>query len=90
MHDEATLLALADRMLWTTALVAGPILIAALVVGLVVGIIQAATSVNERTLTFVPKLAVMAVVLVIFGGSMMAIISDFLREVMAQIAGIAR
>ncbi|MEZ5748349.1 MAG: flagellar biosynthetic protein FliQ [Caenibius sp.] len=90
MPDEAALLALADRMLWITALVAAPILIASLVVGLVVGIIQAATSVNEQTLTFVPKLAVIAVVLVIFGASMMALVSDFLREVMAQIAGIGR
>ena len=86
MPDEAALLALADRMLWITALVAAPILIASLVVG----IIQAATSVNEQTLTFVPKLAVIAVVLVIFGASMMALVSDFLREVMAQIAGIGR
>ena len=54
MPDEAALMALADRMLWITALVAAPILIASLVVGLVVGIIQAATSVNEQTLTFVP------------------------------------
>ncbi|MCP5379219.1 MAG: flagellar biosynthetic protein FliQ [Novosphingobium sp.] len=90
MPDEAALLALADRMLWITALVAAPILIASLVVGLVVGIIQAATSVNEQTLTFVPKLAVIAVVLVIFGASMMALVSDFLREVMAQIAGIGQ
>ncbi|MGD9472100.1 MAG: flagellar biosynthetic protein FliQ [Novosphingobium sp.] len=90
MPDEAALLALADRMLWITALVAAPILIASLVVGLVVGIIQAATSVNEQTLTFVPKLAVIAVVLVIFGASMMALVSDFLREVMAQIAGVGR
>ena len=58
MDDTATLLALADRMLWTAALAAVPVLAANLAVGLVVGIIQAATSVNEQTLTFVPKLAV--------------------------------
>ena len=90
MDDTASLLALADRMLWVTALVAAPVLLASLAVGLVVGVIQAATSVNEQTLTFVPKLAVIAVVLVIFGASMMALVSDFLREVMAQIAGIGR
>ena len=44
MDELPTLLSLADRMLWTTALVAAPILIASLAVGLVVGLIQAATS----------------------------------------------
>ena len=51
------------------ALVAAPVLLASLAVGLVVGIIQAATSVNEQTLTFVPKLGVIALVLVVLGGS---------------------
>ena len=67
MEQSQHLLALADRMLWVTALVAAPVLLATLAIGLVVGIIQAATSVNEQTLTFVPKLAVTALVLVLFG-----------------------
>ncbi|MEO0464042.1 MAG: flagellar biosynthesis protein FliQ [Pseudomonadota bacterium] len=86
MSEESQLLALADQTLWVTALIVGPVLIAALVVGLVVGIIQAATSVNEQTLTFVPKLAIVAVVFVVLGGTMMALLSDFLREIMAQVA----
>jgi flagellar biosynthetic protein FliQ len=90
MDDTASLLALADRMLWVTALVAAPVLLASLAVGLVVGIIQAATSVNEQTLTFVPKLMVIALVLVLFGASMMALVSDFTNEIFAQIAGMAR
>ena len=87
---DAELLALADRMLWTTALLTAPILVASLVVGLVVGVIQAATSVNEQTLTFVPKLAITAVVLVVLGGSMMTLLLDFAREIFAQIAAISR
>ena len=90
MPDEAALLALADRMLWITALVAAPILIASLVVGLVVGIIQAATSVNEQTLTFVPKLAVIALVLVVFGASMLALVGDFTQQIFEQIAQVSR
>ncbi len=86
MDDTASLLALADRMLWVTALVAAPVLIASLVIGLVVGVIQAATSVNEQTLTFVPKLAVIALVLVLFGASMMTLVSDFMADIFAQIA----
>ena len=86
MEDITALLSLADKMLWVTALVAAPVLIAALVVGLAVGVIQAATSVNEQTLTFVPKLAVVALVLVLMGSSMMTLIGDFAQEIFAQIA----
>lgn len=88
MNDEASLLSLADQTIWIAALVAGPVLIAALAVGLVVGIIQAATSVNEQTLTFVPKLAIVAVVMVLMGGSMMGLLADFMREIFAQIASV--
>jgi len=90
MDQTFSLLALADRMLWVTALVAAPVLLASLAVGLVVGIIQAATSVNEQTLTFVPKLAVTALVLVLFGASMMALVADFAEDVFAQVAQVAR
>jgi flagellar biosynthesis protein FliQ len=86
MDDSASLIALADRMLWVTALVAAPVLIASLLIGLVVGVIQAATSVNEQTLTFVPKLAVIALVLVVLGGSMIGLIVDFMTEIFALIA----
>jgi flagellar biosynthetic protein FliQ len=84
--DDTVLLSLADRMLWVTALVAAPVLLASLAVGLVVGIVQAATSVNEQTLTFVPKLIVTAAVLVLFGGAMMALVGDFTQEIFAGIA----
>ena len=90
MQDTLALLALADRMLWVTALAAAPVLLAALAVGLVVGIVQAATSVNEQTLTFVPKLTITALVLVVFGSSMMALVGDFTQEIFAQIAQVSR
>ena len=86
MNEAAPLLALADKMLWVTALAAAPVLLAALAVGLVIGIVQAATSVNEQTLTFVPKLAVTALVLVVFGSAMMGLVSDFTEEIFAEIA----
>lgn len=89
MQEDAQLLALADQTLWVTALIVGPVLIAALATGLVVGVIQAATSINEQTLTFVPKLAITALVFVILGGTMMALLGDFLTEIFAQIAQIA-
>ncbi len=89
MAVDTQLLALADQTLWVTALISAPVLIAALVVGLMVGIIQAATSVNEQSLTFVPKLAVTALVFVVLGAAMLALLTDFTREIMAQIAALA-
>ena len=85
MDELPALLSLADRMLWTTALLAAPVLIASLAVGLVIGLVQAATSVNEQTLTFVPKLIVVALCLALFGGSIMVLLADFTREMFARI-----
>ena len=90
MEETQALLALADRMLWVAALASAPVLLSTLAVGLVIGLIQAATSVNEQTLTFVPKLAVTAIVLVVFGASMMALIGDFTQEIFNQIAQVTR
>lgn len=88
MEELPLMLALADRMLWTTALVAAPVLLASLAVGLVIGVIQAATSVSEQTLTFVPKLAAIAVVLVLMGASMLGLVGEFLQDIFAEIARI--
>ncbi len=90
MDELPILLALADRMLWITALVAAPVLLASLAVGLVIGLVQAATSVNEQTLTFVPKLAAVALVLVLFGASMMVLLNDFMQEIFMEIARIGK
>ena len=90
MDDTLSLLSLADKMLWVTALAAAPVLLATLAIGLVVGVIQAATSVNEQTLTFVPKLGATALVLVVFGASIMGLVGDFTQEVFAQIASLGR
>ena len=90
MDELSFLLSMADRMLWTAALVAAPVLLASLAVGLVIGLVQAATSVNEQTLTFVPKLAAIALVMVLFGASMMALLSDFMQQIFMEIARIGQ
>ena len=86
MNEAYPLLGLAEKMLWVTALAAAPVLLATLAAGLVIGIIQAATSVNEQTLTFVPKLALTAVVLALFGASILGLIGDFTQEIFEAIA----
>ena len=67
-----------------------PILIPALIVGLLLGMFQAATSINEQTLTFVPKLIIVAICLAFFGGAIMMLVADFTREVFARIPEIVR
>tara|TARA_R110000824_G_scaffold78632_5_gene198333 strand:- start:898 stop:1173 length:276 start_codon:yes stop_codon:yes gene_type:complete len=76
---------IAQQALWITALAAAPLLIPALLVGLVLGMVQAATSINEQTLSFVPKLVVVAGVVAVFGGSILLLIADFTREIFARI-----
>ncbi|WP_422343571.1 flagellar biosynthetic protein FliQ [Parasphingorhabdus sp.] len=76
---------MAQQTLWITALAAAPILVPALLGGLLLGMIQAATSINEATLSFVPKLLVVAIMLGVFGGSIMYLIVDFTRDIYDRI-----
>lgn len=85
MENSDFFVGIAQQALWITALASAPILIPALVAGLLLGMIQAATSINEQTLTFVPKLIVVAAMLAIFGGSILMLIADFTREVFERI-----
>ena len=62
-----TVMTVGRQALEVTALLAGPLLLASLVVGLVVAMFQAATQINEMTLTFIPKLATIAMVLLVGG-----------------------
>ncbi len=63
--------------LWVIALLAAPLLLSALAVGLIVGMIQAATQIQEQTLTFIPKLITLALTLMISGSWMLGVITDF-------------
>ncbi len=60
-----------------TALLAAPLLLSALIVGLLIGMFQAATQINEMTLTFVPKLIVVALVILVAGPSLLNILLGF-------------
>ena len=80
----------AQQALWILALGAAPILIPALVAGVILGMVQAATSINEQRLSFVPKLIVVAICLAVFGGSIMVLLADFTREIFARIPDIVR
>lgn len=66
--------------------VAGPILVVSMLVGLVISIIQAATSINEQTMTFVPKLVITGIMLILFGGWMLQQMMDFVYRIFEIIA----
>jgi flagellar biosynthetic protein FliQ len=80
----------AQQALWVLALASAPILLPALVAGLILGMIQAATSINEQTLSFVPKLIVVAATLALAGGTIMMMLADFTREMFARIPDLLR
>ncbi|VXC70136.1 flagellar biosynthesis protein FliQ [Sphingomonas sp. AX6] len=88
--DADYFLTIARQALWILALASAPILIPALVSGLVLGMVQAATSINEQTLSFVPKLAIVGVSLVIFGGLILGLIGDFTIEIFNMIPELVR
>jgi flagellar biosynthetic protein FliQ len=69
-------------------MVAAPLLGVALGVGLLVGILQAATSIQEMTLSFIPKLGAMIIALLLFGGWQIAIMVDFFRRIFERIPGL--
>ncbi|AKP90908.1 EscS/YscS/HrcS family type III secretion system export apparatus protein [Achromobacter xylosoxidans] len=67
---------------------AGPLLIITLIVGLVISIFQAATQINEMTLSFIPKLLAMCGVLVLLGPWLIGIMVDYIRQLIGQIPGL--
>ena len=88
--DASYFIGVAREALWVLALVTLPILIPALLAGLLLGMVQAATSINEATLTFVPKLAVVGLSLVIFGSLMLGLLSDFTISIFERIPDLVR
>ena len=85
MMTPEVVMDLGQQTLMMVALLAGPLLIAALAVGLLIGIFQAATQIQEMTLSFIPKLAALAIALVIGGPWMLRTIVEFTKELFMQI-----
>lgn len=81
---------LARRTFEVTLMLSAPLLIFSLVVGLLISIFQAVTSINEATLAFAPKIIAVMVAMIIFFPWMMTYMSDFTREVYSLIATMRR
>jgi len=77
-----------QNMFWQIILTAGPLLMVALAVGLLIGIIQAATSINEMTLSFVPKLIIVLLVFGLLSGYMLYTLTSYFAFTFDQIVAI--
>ena len=86
--DIAQVIDLGKESLWVAVMVAASLLGVALGVGLIVGIFQAATSIQEMTLSFIPKLGALVVALLIGGPWMIKTLVDFTLELFNKIPGL--
>lgn len=83
--EQEFVLTLGQRMLEVVTMLAAPLLLPALAVGLLVGMFQAATQINEMTLSFIPKLAVIGIALILAGPWMLTTLISFTRELYLNI-----
>jgi flagellar biosynthetic protein FliQ len=88
--NEELILKLGQDAIRTTAMLAAPMLIAALVIGLIISVLQAVTQINEATLTFIPKMIVIFVVILIAGPWMLDLISHYTTDLYENIASFVR
>ncbi len=85
-----SIMEIGQHALYVAMLVAAPLLLAALVVGLLVGVIQAATQINEMTLSFIPKLIAMALVALIAGPWMLRLLVQYTAQLIESLPGAVR
>jgi flagellar biosynthetic protein FliQ len=83
--NETGVVDLVRESMWIGGLIAGPILVTVLLVGVIVGIFQAATSINEMTLSFLPKLIAVMLLTLLIGGWQLQMLIDFARRVFERI-----
>jgi flagellar biosynthesis protein FliQ len=83
-----TVLTIGQQALEIMLIVSAPMLLATLLVGLVISILQAATQINEMTLSFIPKLIAMVAVLVIAGPWMLGMMVDYIRRLFESIPNV--
>ena len=80
-----TVLEIGTQAMWIAVLLAAPVLLAALAIGVLIGMVQAATQIQEMTLSFIPKLLGVAAVLALAGSWMLSLAVDWVRELFLDI-----
>ena len=79
---QEMVISIAERAIFIVLIVSGPLLLVALVSGLIVSIFQAATSIQEQTLAFVPKIVAVLVALIFFGAWMLSQITSYVHDIL--------
>ncbi len=87
---EELVIKLGQDAIQTTAMIATPMLVSALVVGLIISVMQAITQINEATLTFIPKIAAIFIVILLAGPWMLDVMSSYTIELFENIATFVR
>lgn len=88
--NEDMVIKLTQEAMKTTAILSAPILLSTLVIGLLVSVFQAITQINEATLTFIPKMLVVAIVLVLVGPWMLDVLTQYTTNLFESISVIVR
>jgi len=83
--NDTSVVEIVREAMWVGGLSAGPILLLVLVIGVLVGIFQAATSINEMTLSFVPKLIAVMLLVLLIGSWQLQVLVDFTRRIFERI-----
>ena len=83
--ESGVIIDLVYQALRMAAILAGPALMALMVLGLVIGILQAATSINETTVSFIPKLLVFGLIILLVGPVSLALFIDYIKELLGRI-----
>jgi flagellar biosynthetic protein FliQ len=81
---EEVVMSLASEAIKTTIMLAGPMLIAAMAIGILVSVLQAITQINESTLTFIPKMVAVIIVLIVMAPWMLEVLQQYATQVLTQ------
>ena len=87
MLDSAEILDIMNQTFMLSLRIAMPFLLVSMILGIVIAIFQAATSINEQTLTFVPKLIAIMIMMTVLGGTLLKTMQDFFTMIMKMVAG---
>ena len=85
---QSEALTVLKESIWLILKLSAPLLIVSIVIGLIISIFQAATQIQEQTLTFVPKIVAIAVLLIVLGSWMLTGMTDFFQSIMNLAAGL--
>ena len=80
-----TIMSIGQQTMWVAVKITAPVLLSSLVVGLLISMFQAATQINEMTLTFVPKLITIGMVIMLAGPWILSVMVEFIRSLIISI-----